>query len=169
MKNTILKTSNSHPILVIMMSFFLIIVLQYFPISISATPIVYKFNNAEGKTQFNGHPPKNKDYEILKLQTEKTSEPSISTNKSSINTTSDTSSESHNNIYHSQMESIEAQQQMACDNARQNKNILLSTIKVSVRQPDGSEKILNKQEKLVKLKEMDQAIKDYCSSESGSL
>ena len=118
---------------------------------------VYKYRDNDGIIQYDHRPPEDKQYETIEPPS--TTHPDQTTQPSAPN---DTKINTDNTPYSSQLDQLEDERMAACENARKNKHILLSTIRVSIKQINGTEKLLTKSEKLEKIKNMDDAIKDYC-------
>jgi len=123
---------------------------------------VYKYTDGDGKVHYDHKPPEGNQYETIK--------PDVlhhtSHNKTLENsTTAEPADAFSQKVYQSQLDGLEAERVKACNNAKENKRILLSTVRVSIKLPNGDEKLLSKEEKLEKLKVMDQSIKDYCSAQ----
>lgn len=118
---------------------------------------VYKYRDNDGVIQFDHRPPEGKDYEVIEQPL------SVSTpDDTPISSTEQKETPTGDDSYDSQLDGLEVERMKACQSAQENKRTLLSVVRVSIRQLDGTEKLLTKEEKLEKLKAMDKAIRDYC-------
>ena len=129
---------------------------------------IYKYTDKQGKIHFDYQPPKNERYEVIEKK-QPFSAGRVPEVQQGLNEELDDNVQSPNQApsdhYTQQLNQLENERVKACREARENKRILLNTVRVSVKQPDGTEKVLTREEKVKKLEAADQAIKYYCADD----
>ena len=129
---------------------------------------IYKYTDEKGKIHFDHRPPKYEKYEVIEKKQPIAAgrEPEIGEGlNEELNDNVQDLNQAPSDHYSQQLNQLEKKKVKACSVARENKRILLNTVRVSVKQPDGTEKVLTREEKVKKLEAADQAIKYYCTDD----
>ncbi|WP_281646347.1 DUF4124 domain-containing protein [Parendozoicomonas sp. Alg238-R29] len=140
---------------------FLLVMAMAATFNASAQDTVYKWTDSNGTVHFGKQPPEDAEFTQFKTTKVNTAD-GRHTERSESEREPRSAESSKTEEYDQQLSKLAKQQQEACRKATENKERLLSSHRIQMKDADGTVRTLSHEEKLEQLKRADEGIQEYC-------